>query len=92
MGQTFDETRTIDRKEVVEQINNFNTFLKDGNAKIIKDWNGNIWLIAITDSIPLSYVNSYGMGIATTTFNWSEQGQYDIQSDMYENGLVESTS
>lgn len=92
LGQTFDETRTIDRKEVVEQINNFNTFLKDGNAKIIKDWNGNIWLIAITDSIPLSYVNSYGMGIATTTFNWSEQGQYDIQSDMYENGLVESTS
>ena len=37
-------------------------------------------------------MNSYGMGITTTTFNWSEQGQYDIQSDMYENGLIESAS
>ena len=92
LGQTFDDTRTIDRNEVVTQINNFNVFLKDGNAKIIKDWNGNIWLCAITDSISLSYLNSYGMGIANISFNWSEQGQYDTQLDMYDNGLVESES
>lgn len=37
LGINYDKTRKINRKEIVEEINDFVNFLKNGNPKILKD-------------------------------------------------------
>jgi hypothetical protein len=59
------------------------------DAKIIKDWNGNIHVVRFTGSPTVSYTNAYGNGITQVTANWIEQGQYDNQEDLYNSGLVD---
>lgn len=86
-GYNFSANRTINRIDVVTQTNNFISFMKNGNAKIIKDWNGNIWLAKLSDSPKISYNSNFGMGVTRVSFNWVEQGKYDSQSDLYNNGL-----
>lgn len=88
LGAEFETTRTIDRKAIVEQNELFDTFIKNKKPKIIKDWNGNIWLVGIVGDISTSYNNSFGMGVQDVSFNWVEQGKYDNQSDLYRNGLT----
>ena len=73
---------------MVEKSELFDAFIKNGKPKIIKDWNGNIWLVKIVGDISTSYNNSYGMGVMDTSFSWVEQGQYDNQEDLYRNGLT----
>lgn len=38
-------------------------FITDKSTKIIKDWNGNLWLAAIVDNAQVSYNDNVGMGI-----------------------------
>ncbi len=87
-GYNFMSTRDIDRIDVVKETNDFDAFMKNGNAKIIKDWNGNIWLAKLASSDDISYNSSYGNGVTTVTFSWIEQGKYNNQSDLYRNGLL----
>ena len=51
--------------------------------------NGNIWLFCITGNPSISYNNNYGMGIASVSFDWTEQGKYDNEDDLYDNGFIE---
>lgn len=91
LNESFDENGLIDRKETTETINSFLSFLKNGNTKIIKDWNSNIWVAKIVGNPSVSYNNSYGMGIANVSFEWVEQGKYDNEEDLKNNGLIEIT-
>ena len=88
LGYDFETTKKIDRKSIVQQTNDFCEFLNNMEAKIIKDWNGKIHLVRFTGSPTVSYANTYGNGIAQVTANWVEQGQFDSQDDLYNNGLV----
>lgn len=92
LGANFETTRTINRNDVVAQINNYEKFLKNGKAKIIKDWNGNVWLITVVGAPTTTYDSNYGMGIASTNFEWVEQGKYSNQEDLYINGLSDTPS
>ena len=89
LGYEFENTKKIDRNSVVQQTNDFCEFLNNMEAKIIKDWNGKIHLVRFTGSPTISYTNFYGNGIAQVTVNWIEQGQFDNQDDLYNNGLVD---
>lgn len=51
--------------------------------------NGNIWLCQITGNPSITYNNNYGMGVASTSFEWAEQGKYDNEDDLYDNGFIE---
>lgn len=92
LGYNFDQTRKINRADVVKQTQDFIEFLNDGTAKVITDWNGNIKLVRISPSPTISYNSSYGNGVTQVTFNWTEQGQYDNQEDLYYNNLIEVLS
>lgn len=92
LGVNFETTRKINRNDVVTQINNYEKFLKNGKAKIIKDWNGNVWLITVVGAPTTTYDSNYGMGIASTNFEWVEQGKYSNQEDLYINGLSDTPS
>ena len=87
LGYNFEDTRQIDRADVQDELNDYRVFLKNRKAKILKDWNGKIQLIGVTGAI--SETPDLTSGKTNVNFAWVEQGQYDDQSDLYNNGLVE---
>lgn len=88
LDPTYSTTRQINRKKGVDYQNILNVFLKNKKAKIIKDWNGNIYLVKVIGNPSTSYRNDIGMGVVDLSFNWVEQGDPNLQSSLYANGLV----
>lgn len=66
-----------------------NNFFSNGNAKIMKDSNGNSYLIMITDNINQSDIKSMGNALSYIEFNWIEIGNVNSQRDLYNNNLVD---
>lgn len=90
LGKDYERTHQINRKDIVEEINEFVDFLKNGRPKMIRDWNSNIFLVMITGNPSVTYNNNYGMGIASVSFEWVEQGKYDNEEDLYDNGFIDN--
>ena len=90
LGYNFEETKKIDRNDVINQVNDFCEFLNNMKAKIIKDWNGKINLVRFIGNPTVSYISAYGNGVAQVTMNWVEQGKFDNQQDLYNNGLTDA--
>jgi hypothetical protein len=88
LGTNYDSTRKIDRINIAKQTKDFITFLRNGKSKILKDWNSNIYLININSDI--SNTTDLVNGISTVSFNWVEQGKYNVQIDLYRNGLSDN--
>lgn len=88
LNDDFNETKQIDRKKIVEKRENILKFFNNKKAKILKDWNGNYFLMMIVDSPKVSFSNNYGMGINTISASWAEIGDADSQQDLYQSGLV----
>ena len=86
--QTFELTNET-RPNIVDQKREWDKFLCDGHAKIIKDWNGNIILCRITTAPSYTYDQRSGNSKPTMTFGVTEVGEYDSQSDMYNHGLID---
>lgn len=87
-----DYNGTINRNRLIELQNYTNDFLKNGKPKIFKDWNGRILVCLVSSNITYSYNASYGMGIPTINFQITEQGKYNVQEDLYKNGIIEVVS
>lgn len=83
----FKDTRKINRKQVVDLANELTEYLLNGSPKIIKDWNGNIWLVMI-ETADVNYNSNYGMGIINISFNWAEQGDVNSEEDLIANGMI----
>jgi hypothetical protein len=64
----------IDRMAQVNLVKEFNTWLTNGRAKILKDFNGKIHLITVHNPIPNNYYKELGNGIASTSFDYVEIG------------------
>ena len=64
-------------------------FLTNKSPKIIKDWNGNIWLVMFTSDIELTFRNEWGMGIASFNATWTEIGNAEDQYDLQNSGLID---
>lgn len=79
----------LSRIDMVNKRNELEQFLTNKRAKIIKDWNSNIWLVMIMDNIDCSFDNNYGMGIVTFNVNWLEIGDPTNQEDLQATGLVD---
>lgn len=78
----LDRLDIVERREIIEQ------FLTDKTAKILKDWNGNIWLITFIDNVEVSFVDDYGMGLGTLSAKWVEIGDVNDQTDLQQTGLI----
>lgn len=77
----------IDRNAQVKLVKEFNDWLTNGRAKIWKDFNGNFKVITITDAVSNNYYKELGNGIASTTFNYTEVGDF-TQEYLEKLGLV----
>ena len=54
-------TGELNRQEIVILRKRIGDFLTNKSPKIIKDWNGNMWLVMFTSDIELSFVNDWGI-------------------------------
>ena len=89
LNEGYDKNGILDRKATVQTKDVLKDFLTNRRAKILKDWNGNIWLCIITGSPQVTYKTGSGMGIPQVVFDWTEIGKSDNQDDLYANGLVD---
>ena len=62
----------IDRIAQVKLIQNFCNWMVNKKPKILKDFNGNVFIVAITDSISTEYYKDFGNGLASISFSWVE--------------------
>lgn len=85
----FDANQELDREGTIERLKAIENFLTEPTGKILKDFNGNIWLVSITDNIPVTYYSEVGMGFAQVSFNWNEIGNATDSGDLYYNNLIE---
>lgn len=88
LNDDFEKTGIIDRAEIVKQKDALKNFLTDKKPKILKDWNGNIWLCIVNSNINVSYKEGTGMGIPVISFDWTEIGESNNQQSLYNNGIL----
>lgn len=91
-GYNFDSTLTIDRNDVVKETEDFVQYMNNGSAKMVYDWNGNIYMIRELVSPTIDYVSAYGGGITLLGISWVEQGAYNNQLALYNNGFINTAS
>lgn len=89
-GYNYEATRRIDRADVIKQTQDILDDLHSNSAIGITDWNGNVWLARTNTTPSVTFVQSSGNGICNLSFDFVEQGKYDNQEDLYENGLVDT--
>lgn len=78
----------LDRYKMVEEREKLSEFLMNHKPKILKDWNGNMWLIFITDNPSITFAQNYGMGIADINAKWVEIGDANKESSLRKAGLI----
>lgn len=61
-------------------------FLANDNAKILKDWMGNIYLVSIYEPIPQN--NNEYVYTPIHTISWTECGDAEGIGDLYDNGFI----
>lgn len=84
----YEQTHQFDRNKITEQKNNVLKFLTNKKPKIIKDENGNIWLVVILGNPEVSFDGSWGNGIGNVSFQWSEVGDANSEKDLRDCGLL----
>lgn len=81
-------TNDFNREEQKQYIDEFTNFLVEKNAKILKDYNGNIWLLVVNDSPSINPIMELGNSIANVSFSWNEIGDVDSQDILEKCGLL----
>lgn len=81
------KNHTINRKEEVVYRKNILDFLTNHKPKIIKDWNGNAWLVMVLDNPRIEPNNYLGFGISDIEFNYAEVGDANSTEDLILSGL-----
>ncbi len=66
--------------------NQIDQFLTDGRAKILKSFEGDMWMINVTGSIPRTTNDHYQY--VTHKFEWVEAGNPTSVADLYDNGFI----
>lgn len=82
----------INRTAITQLKDAIKDFLTNRKAKILKDFNSNIWLCIVNSNIGVTYKSSYGMGIPVINFEWTEVGDAQSQQDLYNNGILDEVT
>lgn len=85
---TDTNVKSINTIKQVALRNSYLNFVTNGKPKILKDFNGNIWLIGIISEPSVDYFTELGNGTAAITFEFAEIGNSDNQIDMINNGMT----
>ena len=88
LDDAFEETRVPDRVKTTNKKNALKDFLTNKNPKLMKDFNGNIWLIMVTSPIEMNYLQGSAMGVPKVQFTWTQVGDANDQESLYDNGMT----
>ena len=88
LPEDYEDTHVFDRSKIVKEKEVLLNFLTNKKPKIIKDMNGNNWLVYFTGNPSVTYDNNYGQGMLKVSANWTEVGDPNDKTDLYENGLI----
>ena len=88
LPEDYEDTHVFDRSKIVKEKEVLLNFLMNKKPKIIKDMNGNNWLVYFTDNPSVTYDNNYGQGMLKVSAQWTEVGDPNDKTDLYENGLI----
>ena len=78
----------LDRQDIIKAREEFRQFIIKKTPKILKDWNGNMWLIMIVDEPSYSFSNEWGMGLGSLSFNWNEIGNFNDDDDLKKTNMI----
>lgn len=84
----FYSNGNLSRIDMVNKRDELEQFLTNKRAKIIKDWNGKMWLVMIMSNVACSFDDNYGMGMVSFSADWLEVGNPTNQQDLYNAGLI----
>lgn len=88
LNDDFEKTGVIDRTATTQKKNRIKDYLTNKKPKILKDYNGNLWLIMITSNINVAYKSGTSMSIPQVSFSWTEIAKANNQKDLYDSGIV----
>lgn len=88
LPSTWEDTRVIDVQDVRKEKELLLDFLLNKKPKVIKDTNGNSWLVFFTGNPAISYDNNYGQGMMKIAAEWTEIGDVNDKDDLYNAGLI----
>lgn len=89
LNDDFETTGILNPVAIVKKKELLKDFLTNKKAKILKDWNGNLWLIFVSSSPKVTYKVGAGMKIPSIQFDWIEIGDSNNQIDLYNAGFLE---
>lgn len=82
----------FDRIATRVKVDNVKDFLTNHKPKIIKDENGNMWLVIVTGNPSVSYKQNLGGKLPNVSFEWTSVGDPDSQEDLYNNGFLDEVT
>ena len=88
LPEDYEDTHVFDRSKIVKEKEVLLNFLMNKKPKILKDMNGNNWLVYFTGNPSVTYDNNYGQGMLKVSAKWTEVGDPNDKTDLYENGLI----
>ena len=88
LPEDYEDTHVFDRSKIVKEKEVLFNFLMNKKPKILKDMNGNNWLVYFTGNPTVTYDNNYGQGMLKVAAKWTEVGDPNDKTDLYENGLI----
>lgn len=88
LPEDYEDTHVFDRSKIVKEKEVLLNFLMNKKPKILKDMNGNNWLVYFTGNPTVTYDNNYGQGMLKVVAQWTEVGDPNNKTDLYENGLI----
>lgn len=88
LPEDYEDTHVFDRSKIVKEKEVLLNFLMNKKPKILKDMNGNNWLVYFTGNPTVTYDNNYGQGMLKVAAKWTEVGDPNDKTDLYENGLI----
>lgn len=89
-GTFMEEDKGFDRwkiKKSYEYRKQLNDFLCNGKPKILKYWDGRVWLVSITNGVSET-VDGHPSNVRSS-FQWVEIGDYESPTDLFNNNLID---
>lgn len=79
---------TVNRTLQTAYENEFKNFIMDKKPKIIKDFNGNLWVVLVNSNLDITPTQEMGNTIPKVNFSWVEIGNADDEEDLNACGLL----
>lgn len=78
----------LDSKKMVQRRKEVEDFINNKHPKILKDSDGNAWLVIFTDNINYSFFNDWGKSLGDMSMSWTEIGNPEDERDLRRTGFV----